>query len=105
MIQQTQQKNNSKRVVFYANELNIQKSQNALVYNHKNDVADPNNVESEENSDDCSNNLTILNSCDDSANPRSDWDDCKNKTYDPRQSKVIRFFCHFASLLFFIFVI
>lgn len=80
--------------------LNVQKSQNALVDNHENDIADPNDVESEENSDDCSNNFSILNSCDDSANPRSWWDNCKNKTYDPRQSKVIRFFCHFVSLLF-----
>ena len=66
-----------------------------LAENHQYKVAKPNDVETEEDTDDAGNNLAITESGKDTANPACYGDDCKNQTNDVTQTEIVStFFCH-----------
>ncbi len=80
-------------------QLDVQNSENVFLSNHKHKVQNPDNP-SAENSDNCSNDFSFLESCNNTQKPSCEWDDCKNQAYNVTQTKVIRFFCH-CTLSFF----
>ena len=67
---------------------------NAFVHDHPNDVKNPNNSKSENQTDKTSNNLAFHKASYETANPRSYRDDSQNQTNDPAQSKIVIFTCH-----------
>lgn len=69
--------------------LQIDKSANMFVHDHENKVKNPNDCETKHKSDNSSNNFAFHKSCDSSANPRCEWNDCKDNTYNISQPKVI----------------
>lgn len=60
-----------------------------FAYNHQNKVDEPNDVETEDKSDQACNNLAFSESCYCTKNPSCDRNDCKNKTYHIAQTKII----------------
>ena len=69
-------------------------AENLFLDNHKYDVQNPDDVPAKQQTQNTGYNLALLNSGDNAANQRRDWDDCENKTYYPTKSKVIVLFCH-----------
>ena len=72
---------------------------NVFANNHEDEVDQPYNPETKENTEDARNDLTVRKTRDDAANPRSNGDNSKNYAYDIRKTKVIATFCHVRSLL------
>lgn len=66
--------------------------------NHENEVENPNNVESKDETDKSCNNFTLFESCDKSANPRCHRNDCQDNAYDVTKSEIVAFFCHKINL-------
>ena len=66
-----------------------------LLQNHKNKVANPNNVESENQTDQTGYDLAFAKSGDSAANPACNGDNCKNQAYNPTKTKIVStFLCH-----------
>ena len=66
-----------------------------LANDHEDDVANPNDVESEDKTDQTSNDFAFAKSGDSTADPAGYGDDCENQANDPAKTKVISTsFCH-----------
>lgn len=74
--------------------LDVEKSEDFFAENHENEVQNPNDSETTDQSDDCSNNLAFLETCDNATDPCRYGDDCQNQADNITQTKVITFFCH-----------
>lgn len=75
-------------VAFFLEQLNVQKSPNVFLYNHENKVNKPYKPSTEDTDDSCY-NFAFLESCNNSANPCCEWDDCKNEAHYIAQTKII----------------
>ena len=66
-----------------------------LAENHEDKVYQPNNPASKEDTKDTSNNLAFTKSGNDTKNPACYGDDCKNQTYNVRETEIVTTsFCH-----------
>ena len=65
-----------------------------LAYDHQNEVANPNNVESEDKTDQTCNDLAFAKSGDSAENPACYGNDCENQAYNPAKTKIVTFSCH-----------
>ena len=66
-----------------------------LANDHQNEVANPNNVESEDKTDQTCNDFAFAKSGDSTANPTCNGDDCENQTYNPAKTEIVSTsFCH-----------
>lgn len=71
--------------------------------NHQDEVDNPKDKSKTNQTKNSGKNFTFHKSCNCSANPRSEGNDCQNDAYNVTKSKVITFsFCHSCFLLFFI---
>ena len=83
--------------------LDVEQTKDMLADDHENEVDQPDNPAAEEDADDSRNNLAILKTRNNAANPRSDGDYRQDNAYNVGKTKVIAF-CH-GSNSFKIFVV
>lgn len=61
---------------------------------HEDEVKHPNDVPTEDKSDETCNDCAIFETGDETQNPRCDRNDCKDQTNDPTKTKIIFVVCH-----------
>ena len=66
-----------------------------LANDHQDKVANPNNVETEDDTDKACNNLAFAKSGQCAENPARNRDDCENQAYNPAKTEIVSTsFCH-----------
>ncbi len=84
--------------------LDRKQTKNVFADNHENDVANPDDVPTEYQTNDTGNDLSVAKARNESQYPRSNGDNCKDYANDVRKSEVIAL-CHGSNsfLVFFVF--
>ena len=73
---------------------NVEQTEDLLVEDHANEVRNPNDIPSEDETEDPCDDLPFLDARHNAANPSGNRDDSQNQANKPAEPKVIRFPCH-----------